>query len=504
MKKFLLSLATAAVALSASAAPYEVASIEFKKENAEKGTSGYADVSCKYSLNKGKENVWQTNNFNNNNFNSGWTYIACGKKGYASVASITTQFAIAEGVTSVVVNYQAFTLPSKSEIRLEYAEALDATTWTNAATATTGNVGDYTFDVAGAPANCYWRLVYDLSSATGSNATIKINKVTVYGEAAGGVEKLPTELSFAEGSDITVGKLGEVANAPALVNPNNLAVTWSSSAPIVASVDANGVVTVNDWGEATITASYAGDDMFISGRASYKITAEPTAYNLADIVTLGTGNTSMIIKIGFPMTVTYVSSSKSNVYVKDAEGNHNLFFDDSKSNTYTAGDVLATGWAVNYSPYKGLPEFKLVGTTYPEVTTSANVEYPEATTIAEGDLNRPILLKNVTFAAATPDTNAAFTGVASDDTTLNFFNSQRLASVEAGKYDVLAVGAVNNDNFQVVPLEYTPAVEDTTGVSAIVAEGAAEYYNMQGVKVANPEKGLFIRVAGGKAAKVVK
>ncbi len=37
-----------------------------------------------------------------------------------------------------------------------------------------------------------------------------------------------------------------------------------------------------------------------------------------------------------------------------------------------------------------------------------------------------------------------------------------------------------------------------------VAEaGEAVYYNLQGVRVANPEKGLFIQVKGGKAAKVV-
>lgn len=36
------------------------------------------------------------------------------------------------------------------------------------------------------------------------------------------------------------------------------------------------------------------------------------------------------------------------------------------------------------------------------------------------------------------------------------------------------------------------------------ANGEAEYYTLQGVKVANPERGIFIKVAGGKACKVVK
>ncbi|MDE6276508.1 MAG: hypothetical protein K2M06_00185 [Muribaculaceae bacterium] len=41
------------------------------------------------------------------------------------------------------------------------------------------------------------------------------------------------------------------------------------------------------------------------------------------------------------------------------------------------------------------------------------------------------------------------------------------------------------------------------GSVAVAEEGAAVYYNLQGVRVANPEKGLFIQVKGGKAAKVV-
>lgn len=49
-------------------------------------------------------------------------------------------------------------------------------------------------------------------------------------------------------------------------------------------------------------------------------------------------------------------------------------------------------------------------------------------------------------------------------------------------------------------------VEGTTGVSDIAvseANGEAVYYNLNGVKVANPENGLYIKVQGGKASKVL-
>lgn len=49
----------------------------------------------------------------------------------------------------------------------------------------------------------------------------------------------------------------------------------------------------------------------------------------------------------------------------------------------------------------------------------------------------------------------------------------------------------------------TFVMSDTTSVEVIeTPEGDAEYYNLQGVRVANPEKGIFICVQNGKARKV--
>ncbi|MCM1153289.1 MAG: hypothetical protein NC328_06520 [Muribaculum sp.] len=48
-------------------------------------------------------------------------------------------------------------------------------------------------------------------------------------------------------------------------------------------------------------------------------------------------------------------------------------------------------------------------------------------------------------------------------------------------------------------------VSTNTAVGSIDVDTAkAEYYNLQGVKVANPENGIFVKVVGGKAVKVVR
>ena len=74
--------------------------------------------------------------------------------------------------------------------------------------------------------------------------------------------------------------------------------------------------------------------------------------------------------------------------------------------------------------------------------------------------------------------------------------------------------AVPNDDVSVYIYHFVPgtvaekflfAVDSTSGVEGIEAENAdapVEYYNLQGVKVASPSNGIFIKVQGSKASKV--
>ena len=68
------------------------------------------------------------------------------------------------------------------------------------------------------------------------------------------------------------------------------------------------------------------------------------------------------------------------------------------------------------------------------------------------------------------------------------------AAVEAGKSYKVTINL--NDN--------TITISENVGIEGIEAEeGEAVYYNLQGVKVANPENGVFIKVQGNKASKVL-
>ena len=56
-----------------------------------------------------------------------------------------------------------------------------------------------------------------------------------------------------------------------------------------------------------------------------------------------------------------------------------------------------------------------------------------------------------------------------------------------------------------IPIECTFTSYEVNGVEDVIVEDnlPAVYYNLQGVKVANPENGVFIKVKGGKATKVL-
>lgn len=72
-----------------------------------------------------------------------------------------------------------------------------------------------------------------------------------------------------------IATLGEPFNSLELGNPYNVSpIVWTSSNPAVAIVDGNGVVTLVGAGETQITASFAGNEKYKAGQASYGLVVE--------------------------------------------------------------------------------------------------------------------------------------------------------------------------------------------------------------------------------------
>lgn len=99
------------------------------------------------------------------------------------------------------------------------------------------------------------------------------------------VAKANPNLSFAA-TEFTAN-IGEDFTAPTLDNPHNLTVAYSSSDVEIAQVnETSGAVTVgNKVGTVTITASFAGNDDYNAGSASYTIkVTDPEATTVTDVI----------------------------------------------------------------------------------------------------------------------------------------------------------------------------------------------------------------------------
>ena len=66
--------------------------------------------------------------------------------------------------------------------------------------------------------------------------------------------------------------IGDAAFTNALTNPNNLEVSYSSSATGIATVDENGEVTIVGMGTTTIKATFAGNASYLADEVSYTLT----------------------------------------------------------------------------------------------------------------------------------------------------------------------------------------------------------------------------------------
>ena len=71
--------------------------------------------------------------------------------------------------------------------------------------------------------------------------------------------------------------------------------------------------------------------------------------------------------------------------------------------------------------------------------------------------------------------------------------------VYTSKFQALFADQTNSDE---ICIEYK--VVDPSGIGTINADENATYYNIQGVKVTNPTKGIYIKVNNNTVTKVTK
>lgn len=190
----------------------------------------------------------------------------------------------------------------------------------------TASGNNYTYPVT-VPASVT-SLTITFSNSTSSN--VRFDDVKLFqGEA-----KKNAGLSWGTASrSVTIGS--DENKFPTLTNGNNLAVTYSSSDETVATIDAEGAITLVAAGKTTIAAAFAGNDEYEAQTVSYELTVNAaedpsvdikntpeTAYTVAkaiELINAGQGLSDSVYVQGTVVSVKEVSTQYGNAtyYISD-------------------------------------------------------------------------------------------------------------------------------------------------------------------------------------------
>lgn len=156
-------------------------------------------------------------------------------------------------------------------------------------------------------------------SVKGGKCSFSTITVTYSAKEVSGLSFQNTDVAAVQGMNFS---------APTLNNPNNLPVTYSSDNTEVAQVDAStGAVTIVGTGNSNITASFAGNEAFDAGQASYKL----QVIQSSDVYTVK----QILSMTSLPAEEIFVKGVVANVEDFNSEDNYITYFisdDGSNSN----------------------------------------------------------------------------------------------------------------------------------------------------------------------------
>lgn len=301
--------------------------------------------------------------------------------------------------------------------------------------------------------------------------------ITITTDEGAGSEKTDAGLVFA--SETVNATLGEAVPANTLTKATDAAAVYTSSNVEVATVDAaTGEVTLVAAGTTTIKAATEATETYEAGEATYTL----TVMDKAEIVYENDGKTDAS---GFTFEVV--------------EGENPWLFSSygMTGNAFKITGKTADAYAVS-------PVFDLTNRIKPISITQTFAynfitvaQVPEYFTIAvreEGATEWTVLT-----AAPAPEAMNKWTYVDDYAIDLGAYEGKK---IQIG-YHYVADGTVCG-GWQIknilVKGKKSSAVSDITVEDS---DAPVVYYNMQGVRVANPANGLYIRVQGKKATKVL-
>lgn len=240
--------------------------------------------------------------------------------------------------------------------------------------------------------------------------------------------------------------------------------TYESSNETVATVDANGAVTIVAAGSTTITAKYAGNTTYKPSSASYTINVSRPATTYTSIQQLQEVVTSTEADISFQMTDIYVTAVKNqNAWISDGTYGAMIY---TSNHGLTAGQkingTLSNAKLVLYRGQTEITNFSSTGLTITEDALAPQVKTIDQITAANQSLL--VTLENVTY-----DGTVLTDGTNSITPYTTFMSNLGL---ESGKtYNITGIVILYNTTLEIAPR----TADDIVEVGATVDDRTETY-----------------------------
>ncbi|MGN0238054.1 MAG: Ig-like domain-containing protein [Lepagella sp.] len=301
------------------------------------------------------------------------------------------------------------------------------------------------------------------------------------------VDPIDSEISFPETEYSAT--IGEIFESPVASTISDGTVAYSSSDETVATVDAaTGEVTLVAQGTTVITATVEATDTYLAGSASYTLIV--TDPNAPEVLFSWT--------VGGEEVFSFEQVAASENYAWKYSSQYGLVGSGYISGAAVALDEVAASPVIDLTQKKEVTlDFKTVFNQYKvngsniDVTTFPG-KYAFLVVREEGETEWTRF--------AEPTAPAAFNWTFYDNETVSLeeykgkkiqFGFEYVSTDEcAGTWELKDIVVKGKTESGVANIE----LDETA---------APVYYNLQGVRVANPEKGLYIVVKGNKSSKVI-
>ena len=244
------------------------------------------------------------------NAHSGTYYATTGGKGKVSFQ--TKEKIELPGTFTCYISKTGTNTNANSKWYVQVSE--DGTTWTDVNTphaagdgVTAGTWYEITANLD-SYSNVYVRLYYDGTTAIRTVDDITLTMRDPNAKATPTVTINATGLTtdIAGETDVAAGTLTATVTSGE-TNVDNPSITWNSSEPTVATIDATGAVTLKTVGTTTITATFAGNDNYNEATATYELKVTDSKAK---------GGVNNPYTVAEAIAATPATGTSDNVYIK--------------------------------------------------------------------------------------------------------------------------------------------------------------------------------------------